>query len=99
MNSIREGTFTRLHTVVHGQVQGVGFRYFVQKNARALFLVGWVRNTHQGNVEVVAEGPQYILDRLLMFLQDGPRSATVTTLETIWEEPTKEYSDFEIRFL
>ena len=97
MNNIREETYTRLHTVVHGQVQGVGFRYFVQKKARALFLTGWVRNTRQGNVEVVAEGPHYVLDRLLMFLQDGPRSATVTALETKWGSPTKEYTEFVIR--
>jgi acylphosphatase len=99
MNKIQEETFIRLHTVVHGKVQGVGFRFFIQKNARALFLTGWVRNTRQGNVEVVAEGPQYILDRLLMFLKDGPRSAKVTSLETNWEDPTKEYSDFKIRSL
>ena len=82
MNKIREENFTRLHAIVHGRVQGVGFRYFVQKNAQALYLTGWVRNTPQGNVEVIAEGPSYVLDRLLMFLQEGPRSAQVTDLET-----------------
>jgi acylphosphatase len=97
MNEIQRETYTRLHAYVHGQVHGVGFRYFVQKNARALFVTGWVRNAPQGIVEVVAEGPHYILERLLMFLQEGPRSATVTSLETSWETPTREFSDYKIR--
>lgn len=97
MNKIQEDTFTRLHVFVHGRVQGVGFRYFVQKNARALFITGWVRNTPAGTVEVVAEGPQYILDRLLKFVQEGPHAAIVKQLETSWESPTKEFSDFKVR--
>jgi hypothetical protein len=46
----------RLHAVVHGRVQGVGFRYFVMREARALGLSGWVRNQADGSVEVEAEG-------------------------------------------
>ena len=97
MSKVQEKTHTRLHAIIDGQVQGVGFRYFVQKNAQALFLTGWVSNTSQGSVEVVAEGPQYILYRLLMFLQEGPHSAIVTALEPSWESPTNEFTEFNIR--
>ena len=54
-----EGNFTcmeRLHAVVRGDVQGVGFRYYVQRKARQLGLPGWVRNNEDGSVELVAEG-------------------------------------------
>ena len=45
-----------LHFLIQGRVQGVGFRWFVQREARMLDLRGWVRNTEEGEVEVVASG-------------------------------------------
>ena len=62
----------RLHAMVEGSVQGVGFRQFVLMTAINLDLTGWVRNTFEGSVEVVAEGRQDILDTLLFALRQGP---------------------------
>jgi acylphosphatase len=87
----------RLHVVVEGHVQGVGFRYFVTEKADLLDVTGWVRNTSTGDVEVVAEGPRSVLEDLLGYLQRGPRGAYVTNLKSDWEPPTAEFSRFEVR--
>ncbi len=60
-----------------GRVQGVGFRWFVREQARALELAGWVRNLPSGNVELVAAGPQPALDKLEVAVRDGPPGARV----------------------
>jgi acylphosphatase len=87
----------RLHVVVEGHVQGVGFRYYVTEKADLLDITGWVRNTSTGDVEVVAEGPRGILEDLLNYIQHGPRGAYVTNLKSDWESPTGEFSRFEVR--
>ena len=88
----------RLEAVVTGRVQGVGFRYHVLQQARALDLVGFVRNRWDGAVEVVAEGEKAQVDRLLSYLQVGPRSAWVIDLETQWQSATDQFQSFEVRF-
>lgn len=65
------------HFLVRGRVQGVGFRWFVQREAAALELHGWVRNTEDGHVEVVASGDQPVLDALRQALRRGPRGSRV----------------------
>ncbi|MDT8897906.1 MAG: acylphosphatase [Thermanaerothrix sp.] len=87
----------RLHARIQGHVQGVGFRYFVQDRALALGLVGWVRNTFDGDVEVVAEGPRDKLETLLDYLRRGPRSAVVTQVDVEWSAASGEFRRFEIR--
>ena len=65
---------------VQGRVQGVGFRWFVHREASELRLSGWVRNTEEGEVEVVASGtPEDIAD-LRASLRRGPRGARVDRL-------------------
>ncbi len=88
----------RLHAMVEGYVQGVGFRYFVLKNAQALGLTGWVRNTFRQQVEVIAEGSRPTLEQLETLLQHGPASATVTSVQSTWLDATGEFSDFSVRF-
>ena len=88
----------RLEAVVTGRVQGVGFRYHVLQQARALDLVGFVRNRWDGAVEVVAEGEKAQVDRLLSYLQVGPRSAWVIDVETQWQAATGQFQSFEVRF-
>ena len=61
----------RLHAVVEGRVQGVGFRAFVIDHAYTYNLTGWVRNTASGQVEVTAEGPRAQLEQLLLALPSG----------------------------
>lgn len=64
--------------LVNGRVQGVGFRYFVLRQAKALALVGWVRNLHDGRVEVLAAGEEGALAAFEGRLWGGPPSAHVT---------------------
>jgi acylphosphatase len=73
----------RLHVHVHGRVQGVGFRYFVQEAARALDVAGWVRNAPDGSVEVEAEGPSASLEKLRAALADGPPGAYVASVDAV----------------
>jgi len=66
-----------LHFLVHGRVQGVGFRWFVQREASELSLRGWVRNTEAGDVEVLATGSTEDLSELRASLNRGPRGSRV----------------------
>ena len=63
--------------LVKGRVQGVGFRWFVHREAATLNLRGWVRNTESGHVEVVAAGEEAELKRLLALLAKGSRGSRV----------------------
>jgi acylphosphatase len=63
--------------IVQGRVQGVGFRWFVQREAQMLGLSGWVRNNMDGNVEVLAVGTDEQLEALAAKLKSGPRAARV----------------------
>ncbi len=92
-----ENEIVRLHAIVEGHVQGVGFRVFVVERAIALGLTGWVRNCWDGNVEVLAEGSRANLDRLLVALYRGPRASTVTDVTPEWFPATGEYSGFRMR--
>jgi acylphosphatase len=87
----------RLHAVIEGRVQGVGFRYFVLERAQELNLTGWVRNTFEGNVEVTAEGPRTDLEALLMKLRTGPRAAYVTDVTFEWGSAAGEFKNFNVR--
>ena len=85
---------------VRGRVQGVGFRWFVLHEARALGLNGFVRNLPDGRVEVLAEGPAGVLDQLGGLLRKGPSSAHV---ESVTEQeapaPGEKYrNDFVVAY-
>lgn len=66
-----------LHFLIQGRVQGVGFRWFVHREATELELRGWVRNTEDGDVEVVASGDAEDLADLRASLKRGPRGSRV----------------------
>lgn len=87
----------RLHVLVIGRVQGVGFRYFVMGAAGDLAITGWVRNRREGYVEVVAEGNKEELDKLLLILQRGSRSSLVTEVKENWQDYTGEFQRFSVR--
>ncbi len=78
----------RLTALVSGTVQGVGYRLWVQRYARDLNLVGYAENLLDGRVEVVAEGQQADLDRLLHWLRRGPPHARVSDVQTQYSEAT-----------
>jgi acylphosphatase len=66
-----------LHFLIRGRVQGVGFRWFVHREAAELGLRGWVRNTDNGDVEVVAAGSAEDLAELRTELHKGSRGSRV----------------------
>ena len=90
-------TSDRLHAMVEGRVQGVGFRAFVIDNAVRIGLTGWVRNRWDDTVEVVAEGSRADLEKLLRKLEQGPRSAFVTKVTPEWSQGSGEFSRFQAR--
>ncbi|MGB8885841.1 MAG: acylphosphatase [Candidatus Korobacteraceae bacterium] len=63
--------------VVSGRVQGVGFRWFVEREAAQLGIAGWVRNCENGDVEVMATGGREQLSALRRKLEQGPRASRV----------------------
>lgn len=67
--------------IVRGRVQGVGFRWFVEREAHLLGVAGWVRNNADGAVEVLAQGTREQLSALTARLQQGPRAARVDQVE------------------
>jgi acylphosphatase len=69
------------HIVIHGRVQGVGFRAFVEDTAERLGLEGWVRNRRDGTVEAVFAGPEAVVTEAIEACRRGPRSARVTKVD------------------
>lgn len=88
----------RLHAVVHGRVQGVGFRAYTQKEAVKLGLTGYVRNLSDGSVEVEAEGSKSNLTLFVKALKTGPSGSDVELVSSTWHDATKEFSGFHIRY-
>ena len=86
----------RLHAVIHGDVQGVGFRYFVQRAAQQLGLSGWVRNNDDRTVEVVAEGDRERLEQLRRALEQGPRMARVDRVDAQWSSGSGNLRGFDL---
>jgi acylphosphatase len=73
----------RLHVVVRGRVQGVGFRWFVRELASELQLGGWVMNRRDGAVEVLADGADAGVARLREALERGPAGAEVERVDVL----------------
>ncbi len=82
--------------VVRGRVQGVGFRWFVEREAHMLGVAGWVRNNHDGSVEVLAQGTREQLSGLHSRLREGPRAARVDVVEVSGAGPVPGLSSFRI---
>ena len=82
--------------VVTGRVQGVGFRWYVEREARALGLGGWVRNRADGSVEVLAAGSTQQLNALYDKLKAGPRASRVDNVEVEEAAPLKDSGTFRI---
>jgi acylphosphatase len=82
--------------LVRGRVQGVGFRWFVEREAHILAIAGWVRNNHDGSVEVLAQGTRDQLSGLHGRLREGPRAARVDAVEVSDASPIAGLSSFRI---
>jgi acylphosphatase len=91
------GKNRRLHAVVRGSVQGVGFRATTFDQARRLGLAGWVRNRMDGTVEVLAEGAEPKLNLFLAYLRRGPLGARVAGVVEDWSEELGAPLPFQVR--
>ena len=81
---------------MRGRVQGVGFRWFVQREAQMLGIAGWVRNNVDGAVEVLAMGSEHQLATLNLKLRSGPRAARVDNVEESDAQPVEDLKHFRI---
>ncbi len=84
------------HFIVRGLVQGVFFRASTEATARRLGLSGWVRNSANGDVELIACGTMSQLDDLEKWLWQGPPSASVTGVQRAQAVP-QTFNGFEVR--
>ena len=92
--------YSKVRAIIKGDVQGVGYRWFVERMAAAAGIDGWVRNLSDGNVEVEAEGLKEVLVNFLETLKTGHSSAYVSEIETEWTpvKDVKTAGGFRIRF-
>ena len=95
MSSAEKTTKAR-RFIVHGRVQGVGFRWFVEREAHILGIAGWVRNNPDGSVEVLAMGSRDQLSGLRSRLREGPRAARVDDVEELEAELISGLTAFRI---
>ena len=93
---ITEEKKERLHALVEGVVQGVGFRFFASYHAEELQLTGWVRNLWDGRVEVLVEGSRPVLEKMLENIKEGPRGSQVSKVDAQWQTATYEFIEFRV---
>ncbi len=84
------------HIVLSGRVQGVGFRWFLQRKATELGLTGYVRNRPDGKVEIEVEGAEDDVEEMIASAKRGPTFARVTDIDVEGKDFTGRYSTFEI---
>jgi tRNA pseudouridine55 synthase len=92
-----EKDFLEFQAKIYGKVQGVGYRYFTEKIAKNLNILGYVKNLEDGTVEVVAQGKEEGLQKFIEQLKIGPFLAKVEKIDIIFKKPTDIYLYFEIR--
>jgi acylphosphatase len=81
------------HLTIEGLVQGVGFRYFMQRRARGLGVTGWVRNRADGSVEAVVQGSADAIAAMIAQAKQGPRTARVTNVKV--SDAAGQFRDFD----
>ncbi|HOP85891.1 MAG TPA: acylphosphatase [Syntrophorhabdaceae bacterium] len=86
----------RVHIFVKGIVQGVFFRHFTSQQAKQLGIKGWVRNLPDGRVEMVCEGGEDSIEKIIAWSRRGPQGAVVEDIEVRYEEYKNEFTDFKI---
>ncbi|MGB9678223.1 MAG: acylphosphatase, partial [Candidatus Ratteibacteria bacterium] len=88
----------RYHIYISGRVQGVGFRWYAQRIAKNIDILGWVKNLPDGKVEIIAEGNEENLERFIEELKKGYLGGNIRNIEKIEEKYTGEFKNFQIRF-
>ena len=86
----------RAQILVSGRVQGVFYRGFTQEQAVSLGLTGWARNLPDGRVEVLVEGEEAQVKKLIQALKQGPPLSRVDKAAVDWQEYQGHYEDFRI---
>jgi len=86
----------RAEIIVNGLVQGVGYRYFVYREAKQLGVNGYVKNLYSGEVLTVVEGEKAFIEELIKKLRIGPSHASVKNCSVEWLEPKDEFNSFEV---
>jgi acylphosphatase len=87
----------RAHVRISGQVQGVFFRDSTRQKAEELGLAGWVKNTPDGQVEALFEGPSKRVREMVGWCEEGPRHASVENVDTDFEGASGDLEGFEVR--
>ena len=88
----------RANIFVHGRVQGVNFRYYLHKYATELGLNGYVRNLHDGRVEVVAQGSRDDVQKLIDYVKSNPGLSRVVKIDIDWEKALGTSEGFHVTF-
>jgi acylphosphatase len=86
------------HITVVGSVQGVGFRWFVERGAKKIGLNGYVKNVPNGDVEIDVEGDEGMIKELISMVKVGNDHSHVIDVDVVWKEFKGKYSTFFIRF-
>jgi len=87
----------RAEIIAEGLVQGVGFRYFITRNAEDLGLLGYVKNLYSGEVQTVVEGEKSKIDDLHNKIKSGPSHSQVKKTSIVWRENLDEFDQFAVR--
>jgi acylphosphatase len=87
----------RAEIITSGLVQGVGFRYYVYRNAAVIGVTGYTQNLYSGEVLTVAEGEKYQIEELFKRIKTGPSHASVKRCVINWQDYKYEFTSFEIK--
>lgn len=90
--------FIEMKLLISGRVQGVGFRYFTKTNAREIGVKGWVRNLESGEVEVLLQGDEQDVMKMVELLREGPFPAKVEDLKLVQknDQPDEIENSFQV---
>lgn len=86
-----------VRVIASGSVQGVGFRFFIQENARTLRVNGSIKNLSNGSVEAIFQGDRENVDKLISLCKKGPEASSVTDVQIEPFETSEIYRDFFVQ--
>jgi acylphosphatase len=96
VRKVQNSYLQRAHVMVSGQVQGVFFRDSTRQKAEELGLAGWVKNTSDGQVEALFEGPSQKVREMVRWCEEGPQQASVENVDTDFEAADGDLEAFEV---
>jgi acylphosphatase len=88
----------RLHLIMTGRVQGMGFRFSIERLCTKLGVNGWAKNNSDGTLEAMFEADEDKLNEVLEFCKKGPTFAIVENTEINWDECLDEFKEFRIKY-